>query len=110
MVHAGLRSVGPMAERGATLVAAILETVGARGTLLAYTDWDGRYEHRYDMSGRVPDALKDGIVPFDAATSPAIPDNGAIVEIVRTWPGAPEERQSRRVGCSGGRAGGMVHR
>lgn len=88
MVHAGLRSVGPMEARGLTLVEAILDTIGPGGTLLAYTDWIGGYEHLLDDTGRLPDALKAGVTPFDAATSPAIPDNGAFVEIVRQWPGA----------------------
>ena len=88
MTHAALRSVGPMPERGATLVAAILEAIGPKGTLLAYTDWDAQYEHLLDASGRIRAALADGVIPFDAATSPATPDNGALPEIVRTWPGA----------------------
>ena len=88
MTHAALRSVGPMPERGATLVAAILEAICPKGTLLAYTDWDAQYEHLFDASGRIPAALADAVTPFDAATSPGTPDNGAIAEIVRRWPGA----------------------
>ncbi len=88
MTHAALRSVGPMPERGATLVAAILEAIGPKGTLLAYTDWDTRYEQLFDTSGRIPAALADAVTPFDAVTSRATPDNGALPEIVRTWPGA----------------------
>jgi aminoglycoside 3-N-acetyltransferase len=88
MVHAALRSIGPMAERGRTLAGAILNAIGPQGTLIAYTDWDGLDTHCCDESGRVAGPLKSGIIPFDPATSPATPDNGAIAEIVRTWPGA----------------------
>ena len=88
MVHAGLRAVGPMEARGVTLVEAILDTIDPGGTLLAYTDWIGGYEHLLDDAGHLPDALKAGVTPFDPATSPATPDNGAFVEIVRRWPGA----------------------
>jgi aminoglycoside 3-N-acetyltransferase len=88
MVHASLRSVGPMAERGRTLVAAILDAIGSTGTLLAYTDWLAPYERSLGPDGRVPDEAKPLYEGFDAATSPATADNGAVVEIVRTWPGA----------------------
>jgi aminoglycoside 3-N-acetyltransferase len=88
MVHAGLRSVGPMLGGPDSLIGAILDAVGPSGTLTAYTDWNGDYHDLLDADGLVPAAWRDDVAPFDAAASRAIRDNGALAELVRTWPGA----------------------
>jgi aminoglycoside 3-N-acetyltransferase len=88
MVHASLRAVGPMPGRGVTFARAILDAVGPEGTLLAYTDWASGYEQLADRNGRVAERDRHGVVPFDPGSSPATPDNGALAEIVRGWPGA----------------------
>jgi aminoglycoside 3-N-acetyltransferase len=88
MVHASLRSVGRMQDRGATLVDALLSAVGPDGTIVAYTDWDADYDSLLAHDGRVPLELRERIPPFDARRSSAAPSNGALAEIVRTWGGA----------------------
>src|SRR5262245_21273347 len=88
MVHAGLRSVGPMLGGADSLIGAILDAVGPSGTLVAYTDWNGDYHDLLDAEGRMPAAYREDVAPFDPASSPAIRDNGALVELVRTWPSA----------------------
>lgn len=88
MAHASLRSVGPMLGGPDSLIGAILDAVGPAGTLLVYTDWNGDYHELFDAEGRVPVEWRNDVAPFDAASSRAIPDNGALAELVRTWPGA----------------------
>ena len=88
MVHAGLRSVGPMLGGPDSLIGAVLDTLGPAGTLLVYTDWNGDYHDLLDATGRVPADWRNDVAPFEAASSRAIRDNGALAELVRTWPGA----------------------
>jgi len=88
MVHAGLRAIGPMLNGPDTLIEALQDILGPQGTLLCYVNWDQQYEDALDEDGRVPDALKPDIPPFNPATSRASRDHGAFAEFVRTTPGA----------------------
>ncbi len=78
MVHASMRAVGGRAE---TLVEALLEAVGAQGTLMAYVDFEAT----------------EAIPEFDLQRSPAAFDYGVLAETIRTWPGA---RRSANPGAS----------
>lgn len=88
MVHAAMSRVGPILGGPDALVGAILDATAPDGTAMVYTDWDASYEDLLDEHGRVPDAWRDHVPPFDPRTSRAIRDNGVIAEFVRTWPGA----------------------
>lgn len=88
MVHAALRSVGPMLNGPDALIGAILDAVGSTGTVLAYTDWDTWHDQYVDADGRVPEELKPDIPPFDPRSSRAVRNHGAFAEFLRTWPGA----------------------
>ena len=109
MVHAGLRSVGLMLNGPDALIDAVLDAVGPAGTLLCYVNWDQQYEDALDSAGRVPDALKAHIPPFDPTRSRASRDHGTFAEFVRTMPGA---LRSGNLGASvaaiGGQAGWFV--
>ncbi len=72
MVHASLRSVGPVEDRAEGLVSTLLSVLGHRGTLLAYVDFEPTNDTPY----------------FDPQKSPASPDYGILAEVIRTWPGA----------------------
>jgi aminoglycoside 3-N-acetyltransferase len=97
MVHASLRSVGRILSGPDALIAAILDAVGPGGTLHCYTDWEEGFLDLADDRGRVPDALRDEILPFDPSASRASRSHGAIAEMIRTWPGA---RRSGNPGAS----------
>jgi aminoglycoside 3-N-acetyltransferase len=97
MVHAALRRVGPMLNGPDALVGALLDAVGPDGTVLAYTDWDARYDELLDDDGRVPERWRPHVPPFDPAASRSIRDNGALPEFLRTTPGA---RRSGNPGAS----------
>ncbi len=90
MVHASLRAVGPVAGRADGLLDAIAAAVGPEGTMLmtlgARDDWswvNERPEHQ--RAG-----LLAGAEPFDAATTPADPDNG-VLSTVRCRPRLPRD-------------------
>jgi len=72
MVHASVRSVGPVEERGQGVLAALLGVLGPEGTLMAYADFEPTSEVPY----------------FDMKRSPARPDYGVLAELMRTYPGA----------------------
>lgn len=88
MVHAGLRSIGPMIGGPDTLIAALRQVIGDAGTVMAYTDWQGAPEWACDEEGHILPQWRDHVLPFDPARSRAIRDNGAFPEFLRTTPGA----------------------
>jgi aminoglycoside 3-N-acetyltransferase len=99
LVHAGLRSVGPMLGGPDILVDALGDTVGSSGTILAYCDWN------FDDRDLTDPALRPHVPPFDPARSRATRDNGAFPELLRTTPGA---RRSGSPGASCAALGGRA--
>lgn len=89
LVHAALRRVGRIIGGPDTVIAALLDAIGAEGTLLAYTDWQAEED--------VDPILQDAIPPFDPRSSRACRDYGAFPELLRTAPGA---RRSGNPGAS----------
>src|SRR5690606_15448323 len=91
LVHAGLRSVGPILGGPDTLIAALGDVVGPEGTILGYCDWQLEDEilERPELRPHIP--------PFDPVASRSIRDNGAFPELLRTTPGA---RRSGSPGAS----------
>lgn len=87
MVHASLRSVGPVEGRAEGVIDALIETVGAGGTLLmllsALDDWD--WVNDRPEEERI--ALLADAEPFDALRTPAWPEIGVLAEVFRTRPG-----------------------
>jgi aminoglycoside 3-N-acetyltransferase len=97
MVHAAMRKIGPLLNGPDALIGALADAVGPQGTVLAYTDWDAAYEDLLEAEGRVPDAWRAHVPPFDPAASRAVRDHGVLAEFVRTTPGA---RRSGNPGAS----------
>lgn len=90
MVHAGLRSVGPVLGGVNTVVHALLDAVGPTGTLVVYLDWEMGYEDPW-LGDAVPAAdpgLADAIPAFDPRIARASRSHGILPETIRTWPGA----------------------
>jgi aminoglycoside 3-N-acetyltransferase len=82
LVHAALRRVGPVLGGPDTVIDALLDAVGPRGTLLAYCDW------QIDEEALIDPTLRDEVPPFDPSRSRSARDHGAFPEILRTTPGA----------------------
>lgn len=97
MVHAAVSKVGRLLDGPDTIIAALCDVVGPSGTVLAYADWEARYEDLVDEDGRVPPDWRDHIPPFDPQRSRAIRDNGVLPEFLRTTQGA---RRSGNPGAS----------
>ncbi|GAA1278001.1 aminoglycoside 3-N-acetyltransferase [Pseudonocardia aurantiaca] len=95
LAHGALSKVGRLLNGPDAVVGALLDAVSPGGTVLAYTDWDARYDELLDADGRVPSRWRPHVPPFDPATSRASRDNGALPEFLRTWP------QARRSGSPG---------
>lgn len=109
MVHAALSKVGPVLGGPDSVIAALRETVGPQGTIMAYCDWDAAYEGLLDENGRVPEQWRDHIPPFDPLTSRAVHDNGVFPEFLRTTPGAVRSANSgASVAAIGEKAGWLT--
>ena len=101
MVHASLRSLGPVEDGAAGVVRALDAAVGLSGTLVmmigARDDWASVNEHpESERPGRLVDAEA-----FDCHTTPADPDVGVLAEVFRQTPGTvvsdhPEGRFAAR--------------
>jgi len=95
MVHASLRSVGPVVSGADAIIAAIRDAIGPAGTLMVYTDWEADLwdldedpdDLNLAMMTARPEARRHAL-PFDPAAARAIRENGALMELVRTLPGA----------------------
>lgn len=88
MVHAALRRVGPVLGQGDAVIGALLDAVGADGTIAAYADWEADYEDLLDAHGRVPMWWKPHVPPFEGEWSRAVRQNGLFPELLRTTRGA----------------------
>jgi aminoglycoside 3-N-acetyltransferase len=84
MVHAGIRSLGCVLGGVNTVVQALLDAVGDRGTVLAYMDWEMGAEPE-DFEN---ESLREEIPTFDKRIARASRDHGILAETIRTWPGA----------------------
>jgi aminoglycoside 3-N-acetyltransferase len=99
LVHAALRQVGPIVGGPDSIVTALRDVLGASGTMLGYTDWQGQ-----DDIDDYPDN-RDDLTPFDPHASRATRDNGFWPELLRTTPGALRSgNPGASVAALGGRA------
>lgn len=97
MVHAAMSKVGPCINGPDTLIGALVDAVGPKGTVLAYADWNGSYDDFLDECGRILPEWRPHIPPFEPQISRANRDNGVLPEFLRTTPGA---RRSCNPGAS----------
>jgi len=78
MVHASLRALGPVEGGPAQVVEALLECVGAAGTLLAFVSWD-QSPYEETLNGRqLPPQQREQWPAFDPATAAPYREFGAL--------------------------------
>ncbi|MEU0161425.1 AAC(3) family N-acetyltransferase [Streptomyces sp. NPDC006261] len=94
LVHASLRSVGPVPGGPATVLAALRRAVGPEGTVVVpsftpeNSDTSPHYRARVrGLDAEACEAVRSSMEPFDPARTPA-PSMGALAETVRTAVGA----------------------
>ena len=90
MVHASLRKIGEVAGGPDQVHLAIKDVLGDEGTMVMYASCP-RYVDEVGRGNLTPDEERDileKLPPFDAQTARSARDNGALVEMFRTWPGA----------------------
>jgi aminoglycoside 3-N-acetyltransferase len=108
-VHCGLRSLGFVVGGSDAVVLALLDAVGADGTLLALTGWE---HDSFDLE-RWPEPVRRAYLDdppiFDPAVSEAARDMGRLAERIRTWPGAMRSNHPEAsFAAMGPRAGWLI--
>src|SRR5215218_5428085 len=90
MVHASVRSVGEVAGGPDGIHLAIKDAIGAEGTLLMYASCPRHYDEvgRGNLTPEEEAEVLEKLPPFDAETARSARDNGALVELLRTYPGS----------------------
>lgn len=90
MLHASVRAVGAVAGGPDQIHLALKETLTREGTLLMYASCPAHYDEigRGNLSDAEERELLDKLPAFDAVTARAARDNGALVEMLRTFPGS----------------------
>ncbi|MFI1226394.1 MULTISPECIES: aminoglycoside N(3)-acetyltransferase [unclassified Streptomyces] len=94
LVHASLRSVGPVADGARGVLGALRRAVGPAGTVVVpsftpeNSDTSPHFRERVrDLDAGAVDAVRASMEPYDPALTPA-PSMGALAESVRTAAGA----------------------
>ena len=75
MIHAGVRSVGPVVGGANVIIQSLVDVIGPAGTLVAYVDYESFYSDE-----------DDEIPVFDKRIAHAARDHGILHETIRTWP------------------------
>jgi aminoglycoside 3-N-acetyltransferase len=90
MLHASVRAVGAIAGGPDQIHLALKDALTASGTLLMYASCPEFYDEvgRGHLSAGTERELLDKLPPFDAATARSQRENGALVELFRTYPGS----------------------
>jgi aminoglycoside 3-N-acetyltransferase len=88
MVHSSYKAIGPVMGGPTVVVQALLEVLGADGTLMMYAGWEDIPDFIADLPADLQPLYLAEHPPFDPAIARAVRDHGIIAECLRTWPGA----------------------
>ena len=90
MSHASLRAIGPVAGGPDEVHLAIKDAITPAGTLLMYASCPRYYDEvgRGNLTAEQETEVLEKLPPFDAELARSAQDNGALVELFRTWPGS----------------------
>lgn len=88
MAHVRISALGWVVGGTQTVVEAVLEAIGADGTLMVYAGWEDDTWHIAAWPPEWQEAYRREMPPFDQHLSGADHDMGRFAERVRTWPGA----------------------
>jgi len=90
MLHASVRAVGAVAGGPDQIHLALKDALAPGGTLLMYASCPAHYDEigRGNLTEAEERELLEKLPPFDASTARSQRDNGALVELLRTYPGS----------------------
>jgi aminoglycoside 3-N-acetyltransferase len=90
MVHASVRAVGEIAGGPDEIHLAIKDAITKTGTLMMYASCPQHVDEvgRGNLSPAQEAELLEKLPAFDPETARSARDNGALVELLRTWPGS----------------------
>lgn len=90
MVHASVRSVGEVAGGPDEIHLALKDALTTDGTMLMYAACPRCVDEvgRGNLSAEEEEELLEKLPPFDANTARSSRENGALVELFRTYPGS----------------------
>ena len=90
MLHASVRAVGHVAAGPDQIHLALKEALTLDGTLLMYASCPEHYDEvgRGNLLPHQEREILEKLPPFDPYTARAARDNGALVELLRTYPGS----------------------
>ena len=109
MVHTRMSAIGWVVGAADVVVMALLDVLGAQGTLMAYAGWNENPWHLDSWPKAWQRAYLDELPPFDPAVAESDRDVGRIPERIRTWPGARRSAHPEaNVVAIGARAGWIV--
>jgi aminoglycoside 3-N-acetyltransferase len=90
MLHASVRAVGEIAGGPDQIHLALKDALTLDGTLMMYASCPEHYDEvgRGNLTADQERDILEKLPPFDAYTARASRDNGALVEMFRTYPGS----------------------
>jgi aminoglycoside 3-N-acetyltransferase len=90
MVHASVRAVGAVAGGPDQIHLALKDVLTEDGTLIMYASCPDHYDEvgRGNLTAARERELLEKLPPFDPLTARSARDNGALVELLRTYPGS----------------------
>ncbi len=90
MVHASCRAIGEVAGGPDEVHLAIKDVLTPDGTLMMYASCPRYYDEvgRGNLTAEEEAEILEHLPAFDAESARAARDNGALVELFRTWPGS----------------------
>jgi len=112
MLHASVRAVGRIAGGPDQIHLAVKDALTPAGTLMMYASCPEHYDEvgRGNLSADQERELLEKLPPFDAATARSQRDNGALVELLRTYPGTICNAHVARFAVWGAQAAHLVSR
>jgi len=90
MAHASVRAIGKVAGGPDEIHLAIKDAITPVGTLVMYASCPRYYDEvgRGNLTPEEEAEILEKLPPFDGELARSAQDNGALVELFRTWPGS----------------------
>ena len=110
MLHASIRAVGEVAGGPDQIHLALKDALTDRGTLMMYASCPAHYDEvgRGNLTPEEEREVLDKLPPFDALTARCQRENGALVEMFRTYPGTQVNQHVARFAVWGAHAGYLI--